>query len=79
MASDSRDRLRALVDSLPDDVVPQAISLLTHLEDDDPLTAEELSNIESAEDDRRNGRMTSIEEYERQCGLLSLTPFSLEL
>jgi hypothetical protein len=69
MASDSRDRLRALVDSLPDDVVPQAISLLTHLEDDDPLTAEELANLQSAEDDRRNGRMTSIEEYERQRGL----------
>ncbi len=69
MASDSRDRLRALVDSLPDDVVPQAISLLTHLEDHDPLTAEELANLQSAEDDRRNGRMTSIEEYERQRGL----------
>jgi hypothetical protein len=69
MASDSRDRLRALIDSLPDDVVPQAISLLTHLEDDDSLTAEELANLQSAEDDRRNGRMTSIEEYERQRGL----------
>jgi hypothetical protein len=69
MASDSRDRLRALVDSLPDEAVPQAISLLTHLEDNDPLTAEEAGNLESAEDDRRHGRMTSIDEYERQRGL----------
>ena len=69
MASDSRNRLRALVDSLPDEAVPQAISLLTHLEDDDPLTAAELANIESGEDDIRNGRMISMEEYERQRGL----------
>jgi hypothetical protein len=38
-------------------------------EDDDPLTAEELANLESAEEDCREGRMTSIEEYERQRGL----------
>jgi hypothetical protein len=67
--SDSRDRLRALVDSLPDEVVPQAISLLSHLEDEEPLTAAELANIESGEDDIRHGRMTSMEEYERQRGL----------
>jgi hypothetical protein len=69
MVSDSRDRLRELVESLPDDVVPQALSLLTHLEDDDPLTAAELANIESGEDDIRHGRMVSIEEYDRQRGL----------
>ena len=69
MASDSRDRLRQLVELIPDEVVPQAISLLTHLEDDDPLTVDKLANLQSAEDDRREGRMTSLEEYERQRGL----------
>jgi hypothetical protein len=39
------------------------------IEDDDPLTAEELANIQSAEEDIRHGRMISIEEYERQRGL----------
>jgi hypothetical protein len=39
------------------------------IEDDDPLTAEELANIESGEDDIRNARMISIEEYERERGL----------
>ena len=39
------------------------------IEDDDPLTAEELANIESGEDDIHHGRMISIEEYERQRGL----------
>ena len=39
------------------------------IEDDEPLTAAELANIESGEDDIRHGRMTSMEEYERQRGL----------
>jgi hypothetical protein len=38
-------------------------------EDKAPLTAEELANLQSAEDDRRNGHMTPIEDYERQRGL----------
>jgi hypothetical protein len=38
-------------------------------EDDDPLTAEELANIQSGEEDCREGRMISVEEYERQRGL----------
>jgi hypothetical protein len=39
------------------------------VEDHEPLTAEELANIQSAEDDLRHGRMVPIEEYERQRGL----------
>jgi hypothetical protein len=39
------------------------------IEDNDPLTAEELANVESAEEDIRQGRMIPIEEYERQRGL----------
>jgi hypothetical protein len=69
VASDSRDRLHALVDSLPDEAIPDAISLLTHLEDDDPLSKEELENLRAAEEDRREGRLTRLADYERQRGL----------
>jgi len=69
MEPSSRDRLRKLVDSLPDDLIAPAISLLSRLEDDDPLTPEESANLESAAEDRRLGRMVSIDDYERQRGL----------
>jgi hypothetical protein len=39
------------------------------MEDDDPLTAEELVNIQSGEEDIREGRMISNEDYERERGL----------
>jgi hypothetical protein len=57
----NRDRLRVLVESLPDDVLPEAISLLTHLEDDEPLSDEERANIEDGLADIREGRMISSE------------------
>ncbi len=69
MENITRDRLRQLVDTLPDDLVGPAISALTHLEDNEPLGDDELSNLESAEADRRAGHMTSLEDYERHRGL----------
>jgi hypothetical protein len=65
----NRDQLRALVESLPDDMLPEAISLLTHLEDDEPLSDEERANIEDDLADIRERRMTSLEDYERRRGL----------
>jgi predicted transcriptional regulator len=65
----SRDHLRALVESLPDDMLPEAISLLTHLEDDEPLSDQERANIEDGLADIREGRMMPLEDYERQRGL----------
>ena len=65
----NRDHLRALVDSLPDDTLPEAISLLTHLEDDEPLSDQERANVEDGLADIREGRMTSLDDYERRRGL----------
>jgi hypothetical protein len=65
----NRDHLRALVESLPDDMLPEAISLLTHLEDDEPLSDQERAKVEDGLADIREGRMTSLEDYERHRGL----------
>lgn len=64
-----REQLKALVDDLPDDLLPEAISALTHLEDDEPLSAQEAEDVQSALDDVENGRMISLKDYERQRGL----------
>jgi hypothetical protein len=63
--AENRDHLRALVESLPEDVLPEAISLLTHLEDDEPLSDQERANIADGLADIREGRMISLEDYER--------------
>jgi hypothetical protein len=68
-ASNPRDQLRAIVDELPDDLLRDAISALSHLEDEEPLTDEEIANIEAAQDDIKHGRMISLEEFERRRGL----------
>ncbi len=65
-ATTSSEELRTLVEALPDDRVQEAIVLLKHLEDDEPLSAEELANLESGLEDARQGRMAPLEEYERQ-------------
>jgi hypothetical protein len=67
--AENRDHLRALVESLPDDVLPEAISLLTHLEDDEPLSDQERANVADGLADVREGRMISLEDYERSRGL----------
>ena len=68
-ALNPRDQLHAIVDGLPDDLLPDAISALTHLEDDEPLTAQEAEDVQSALDDIEHGRMISLKDYERQRGL----------
>ncbi len=65
----SRDDLRALVESLRDELVPEAISALKHLEDDEPLSEQERKNIEASLEDIRMGRIISLEEYQRKHGM----------
>lgn len=64
-----REQLRAMVDELPDDLLRDAISALTHLEDDEPLSEEELANLEASREDFEHGRVISLEEFKRQQGL----------
>lgn len=64
-----RDQLHAIVDGLPDDLVPDAISALTHLEDDEPLSEQEAEDVQSALEDIKHGRMIPLNEYEKQRGL----------
>jgi len=63
-----RDQLRALIETVPDDRVEEAISVLRHLEDDEPLSEQELANLESSVEDRKLGRMAPLERYERERG-----------
>lgn len=67
--SNPREQLKAIVDGLPDDLLPDAISALTHLEDDEPLSAEEIANIDASAEDFKHGRIISLEEFKRQQGL----------
>ena len=68
--SDPREQLKALVDQLPDELVPEAISALTNLEfDDEPLSEGEIQNLEASREDFEHGRMISLEDYEKQRGL----------
>lgn len=64
-----RERLRQLVDLLPETDIQHAISLPEQLEDSEPLTPTESANIESGLDDIRHGRMVMLEEYDRDRGL----------
>jgi len=61
-----RQRLRELVNLLPDNQVQSAIALLERLEDNDPLSPEELANLESGFEDVGSGRMVLLEDYERE-------------
>ena len=67
--AENRDHLRAVVESLPDEILPEAISLLTHLEDDEPLSDQERANLEDGLADVREGRMIVLEDYEHRRGL----------
>jgi hypothetical protein len=65
-----REQLKALVDALPDELLPDAISALTRLEvDDEPLSAQEAEDLESAREDIKHDRMIPLREYEKQRGL----------
>jgi hypothetical protein len=65
----AREQLKALVNELPDDLLPDAIYALTHLEDDEPLSPEEIADIEASEEDIKHGRMISLKDYEKLRGL----------
>jgi hypothetical protein len=54
---------------LPDDLLQNAIWALTHLEDDEPLSPEEVANLEASAEDIKHGRMISLEDYKKQRGL----------
>jgi hypothetical protein len=61
-----RDHLRELVEALREDHIQEAISLLENLEDDEPLSAQELANLGSAREDIQHGRMIPWEQVKRE-------------
>jgi hypothetical protein len=65
----TREQLKAIIDGLPDELLPDAIYALTHLEDDEPLSEEEIANIEASAEDFKHGRVISLKDYEKQRGL----------
>jgi hypothetical protein len=62
----TREQLKALVDGLPEDLLRDAFYALTHLEDDEPLSEEEIANLEASREDFKHGRVISLEEFKRQ-------------
>jgi hypothetical protein len=65
----TREQLKALVEELPEELLRDAIYALTHLEDDEPLSTEEIADIEASEEDIKHGPMIPLEEFEKQRGL----------
>jgi len=65
----AREQLKGLVDDLPEDLLRDAIWALTHLEDDEPLSPEEVANLEASAEDIKHGRVISLEDFEKQLGL----------
>jgi hypothetical protein len=61
-----RDRLRALVDALPDNEVPAAISLLSELSDEEIVDAETLAKLDEAV--AEPGEDLPLEEVRRRLG-----------
>lgn len=75
-----RERLLSIVVDLPEDEVPTALHLLEHLRegdsvstalrdappDDEPVTEEDLTALEEALEDIRQGRITPHEEVRRR-------------
>jgi hypothetical protein len=65
-----REQLHALVNDLPDELLQDAIYALTHLEvDDEPLSPEEMANLEASHKDIKHGRVFALEDYENLRGL----------
>ncbi|HET9209201.1 MAG TPA: hypothetical protein VFR03_02320 [Thermoanaerobaculia bacterium] len=78
----ARERLRALVDDLPEEEVQATLRFVEHLHelesdpvlmalreaplDDEPLTDEDLTAIEEAREDIAQGRLISHEEIRRR-------------
>lgn len=65
-----RERLHEIVASLPESQLQAVIEVLEHLHrDTEPLSEEELANIQASLDDIAQGRVTSLDEYERRRGM----------
>lgn len=63
-----RENVHQLVDALPEERLAAALDLLSELEDD-TLTAEEKAALERAEEDFREGRTVTLDEFKRTHGL----------
>jgi hypothetical protein len=65
-----RENVHQLVDTLPEERLPDVLELLTELgEDDDTLTPEETAALERADEDFREGRIISLEDFKKTHGL----------
>ena len=65
-----RENVHQLVDTLPEERLPDVLDLLSEFgEDDDTLSPEEAAALERAEQDFREGRTVSLEEFKRSHGL----------
>jgi len=63
----TREQLKELVDNLPDYLLQDAIWALTHIEvDDEPLTPQEIANLEASAEDFKHGRVVRWEDLKRQ-------------
>jgi hypothetical protein len=65
-----RENVHHLVDTLPEDRLADVLDFLSELDDDDDtLTPEEEAALERAEEDFRQGRTVTLEEFKRSHGL----------
>jgi len=65
-----RENVHQLVDTLPEERLPDVLDLLSEFgEDDDALSPEEAAALERAEQDFREGRTVSLEDFKRTHGL----------
>lgn len=65
-----RENLHQLVDTLPEERLPDVLELLSEFgEDDDTLSPEEAAALQRAEEDFREGRTVSLEDFKRTHGL----------
>lgn len=68
----TRERLRKMLDDLPDDRLDEALAALTLVsvpEDDEPVTAEDLEAVVRGRDAYRRGETISGEAVRRELGL----------
>jgi hypothetical protein len=65
-----RENVHQLVDTLPEERLPDVLELLSEFdEDDDTLSPEEEAAVAQGDEDFRQGRTMTLEEYKRTRGL----------
>jgi hypothetical protein len=65
-----RENVHQLVDTLPDECLPDALDYLADLKDgDEPLNGPTKTAVEEGMEDIRRGRTISLDEYRRTRGL----------